>query len=39
VREKIDQQRRDYLDTIKSRSRIDVRSRQWKAIQKELGGA
>lgn len=39
TREKIDQQRRDYLDMLKSRSRIDVRSRQWKAIQKELGGA
>ena len=38
-REKIDQQRRDYLDLLKKRSRIEIRSRQWKAIQKELGGA
>jgi hypothetical protein len=39
IREKIDQQRREYLETIKSRSRIKVRSRQWNAILKELGGA
>lgn len=39
VRDKIDQQRRDYLDTLKSRSRIEVRNRQWKSIQKEFGGA
>ena len=39
VREKIDRQRREYLEMLKSRSKIDVRNRQWKAIQKELGGA
>jgi hypothetical protein len=39
VREKIDQQRSEYLKTLKSRSRIEVRKQQWKAIQKELGGA
>jgi hypothetical protein len=37
--EKIDQLRRDYLDTLKARSRVEVRTRQWKTIQKELGGA
>jgi hypothetical protein len=37
--EKTDQQRRAYLEMLKSRSRIDVRKQQWKAIQKELGGA
>jgi hypothetical protein len=37
TREKVDAQRREHLDKLKSRSRIEVRNRQWRAIQKELG--
>ncbi len=36
---KITQVRKTYLDTIKSRSQIEVQQRKWKEIQKELGGA
>jgi hypothetical protein len=38
-REKLMEVRKEYSDIIKSRSRIEVRERQWKASQKELGGA
>ena len=37
--EKLDKLRSTYVDNLKSRSDIEVRMRQWKAIQKELGGA
>jgi hypothetical protein len=36
--EKIRQSRSAYLDKIKSQSKIEIKQRQWKAIQKELGG-
>ena len=36
---KLDEVRRTYLETLKSRSKIEVRERQWKAIQQELGGS
>jgi len=36
---KLNQVRNTYLDTIKSRSQIEIRQRKWKEIQKELGGA
>jgi hypothetical protein len=38
-RQKLDQVRNSYLETLKSQSEIKVRPRKWKAIQKELGGA
>jgi len=38
-REKLNQMRSNYLETVKSGSAIDVRQRNWKKIQKELGGA
>jgi len=38
-REKLYQLRNKYLDTVKSGSEINVRERNWKKIQKELGGA
>lgn len=37
--EKLAQLRQEYLDTLKSRSKIDVKTRQWRSLQKELGGA
>lgn len=37
--EKLSQVRNEFLQTLKSRTKIDVRQRQWKTIQKELGGA
>jgi len=37
-KEKINQARSTFLDKIKSQSKIEVNERQWKAIQKELGG-
>ncbi len=39
VREKVNQERKDYLEELRSRSKIEVRKGQWQAIQKELGGA
>jgi hypothetical protein len=38
-REKLDQVRSEYLEKLRANSEIEVRNRQWKAIQKELGGA
>lgn len=38
-KEKILQARDEYVETLRSRSRIDIHQRQWKSIQKELGGA
>ncbi|WP_027713897.1 peptidyl-prolyl cis-trans isomerase [Desulfuromonas sp. TF] len=39
VEEKIQQLRSDYLEKLKSVSKIVVNDKQWKSIQKELGGA
>jgi hypothetical protein len=39
VEEKIQQLRSDYLAKLKSVSKIVVNDKQWKSIQKELGGA
>ena len=36
--QKIRKLRTAYLDKLKSHSTIEVKERQWKAIQKELGG-
>ena len=38
-REKLNQLRNTYLDSLKSQLDIKIRMRQWQAIQKELGGA
>jgi hypothetical protein len=37
--EKMQQERKAYLEKLKSRSEIEVQERKWQAIQKELGGA
>lgn len=37
--EKTERQRREYLDLLKSRSRIEVRERQWRNLRTELGGS
>ena len=37
--EKVEQQRRTYLDLLKSRSKIKVSDSDWEAVRKELGGA
>ena len=36
---KLAELRQDYLEILKSQSRIDVKMRQWRSLQKELGGA
>ncbi len=36
--QKIDQQRKAYLDLLKSRSKIEVRDRRWQSVKRELGG-
>lgn len=36
---KLAELRQDYLERLKSQSRIDVKTRQWRSLQKELGGA
>ena len=36
---KLAELRQDYLERLKSQSRIDVKMRQWRSLQKELGGA
>jgi len=38
-REKVEAAAKAYIEKIKAQSEIEVRNRQWKAIQKELGGA
>jgi len=38
-KEKLIAARKTYLENLRSRSTIEVRPRQWKALQKELGGA
>ena len=37
-REKMNTLRKDYLDVLKSRSKIEIRESEWKAVRKELGG-
>ena len=37
-KEKVNRMLTDYLDKVKSGSKIEIREKQWKAIQKELGG-
>jgi hypothetical protein len=38
-KDKLMQSRNTYLEKLKSQSQIEVRQREWKALQKELGGA
>jgi hypothetical protein len=38
-KDKIIQARNTYMEKLKSQSKIDVRQQEWKALQKELGGA
>ena len=37
-RDKIKQMRSDYIERLRSNAQIEVDARQWKSIQKELGG-
>jgi parvulin-like peptidyl-prolyl isomerase len=36
--QKLEQKRKEYLDLLKSRSKIELNGSNWKAVQKELGG-
>ncbi len=38
VQEKTEQKRREYLDLLKSRSKIEVHDRRWQSVKRELGG-
>lgn len=37
--EMLDQARAEYLEALKNHSRIDVKTRKWRSLRKELGGA
>jgi hypothetical protein len=37
VRERMDRERKEYLDLLKARSKIEVKAKKWAALQKELG--